>query len=227
MSLFSKHTRIIYYDLETTGLDYNTDEIISIGAIFGYNAKINYNINGRFMTENYYSTFHKYLIPTCKITHGAYEIHGIKKYNNELYLHEHLLDNSVFPKKGLEEFMQWLETCLLHDSKCDEIAHVILVAHNNKKFDSVVLKKNMKRFGVNFPGRQTLKFVDSLDIMKEYKKWNNFYLIEGTAPWGPVTEEIDSLSLDSCLKFLCGRIQGVSSLSVQSILKTEIKALKN
>ena len=45
---------------------------------------------------------------------------------------------------------------------------VILVSHNNMKYDSVVLLKNLNKWNVTLP--HFVKFVDSMDIMKNLKK---------------------------------------------------------
>ena len=63
---------IIYYDLETTGLNNQNRQrgvqIVSIGAVTEHGA-----------------TFHRYIIPTCQISDGATAVHGIELINGRLF----------------------------------------------------------------------------------------------------------------------------------------------
>ena len=115
----------IFYDLETTDFDPKNQhrgvEIISIGAI-----------NGKTGEE-----YHKYMVPTCDIHPDASKVNGIEKDGDGLVLKGQRL-KAGDPKEVLEDFMDWL----------DRQKYDFLVAHNNKKFDSVVLRNNLLKFGV-------------------------------------------------------------------------------
>ena len=134
---------VVYYDLETTGLNHYERQrgvqIVSIGAV----------------TENG-AQFHRYLIPTCGISEGATEVHGITKIDGEIYKNGWLKPNALRPRAGLQAFMDWLES---EDAQC-------LVSHNNLNFDSIVLKNAMSMFGVPRPKTRKWFFVDSLEVMR-------------------------------------------------------------
>ena len=89
--------KVIYYDLETTGLDHRTRhagvQICSLGAYFKEK-------NEKFM---------KYLIPTCNVHPMASRINGFQILDDELYKHGELLKDAVPLKRGLEEFLEFLE----------------------------------------------------------------------------------------------------------------------
>ena len=88
---------VIYYDLETTGL--NNEErqrgvqIVSIGAVTEFGA-----------------TFHRYIIPTCPISAGATDVHGIELIHGKLFKNGDWKENAVQPKDGLQLFMNWLDS---------------------------------------------------------------------------------------------------------------------
>ena len=87
---------VVYYDLETTGLN-NEDrqrgvQIVSIGAVTEYGA-----------------TFHRYILPTCPIDTEATEIHGIQMINGRLFKNGYWKENALNPKNGLQVFMDWLD----------------------------------------------------------------------------------------------------------------------
>ena len=91
--------KVIYFDLETTGLrpltGPNGVEIVQIGAICKRN--------------KYLKKTNIYLVPNGRISPGATQVHGLTR--DELI--GDLLDrkyNNVFrPKQGLQEFMNFLE----------------------------------------------------------------------------------------------------------------------
>ena len=119
---------VIFYDLETTNFDFIKEnrhkdvQIVSIGAV-----------NGKTGEE-----YHKYMVPTCAISPGASEINKIKKSGDGLTLRGTEVKAGQ-PKEVLEDFMDWLDR---------QSPEPVLVAHNNYAFDAVVLKNNLKRFGV-------------------------------------------------------------------------------
>ena len=93
---------VIYYDLETTGL--NNEErqrgvqIVSIGAVTEHGA-----------------TFHRYIIPTCPISPEATNVHDIELIDGRLCKNGYWKDNAVQPKEGLQLFMNWLDS---NDAEC-------------------------------------------------------------------------------------------------------------
>ena len=117
-------------------------QIVSIGAV-----------NGKTGEE-----YHKYMVPTCAISPGASEINKIKKSGDGLTLRGTEVKAGQ-PKEVLEDFMDWLDRQTMD----------FLVAHNNYGFDSIVLRNNLKRFGVNRQIRIS-KNKDSWAFMKKLKR---------------------------------------------------------
>ena len=137
---------VIFYDLETTNFKkenrHKDVQIVSIGAV-----------NGKTGEE-----YHKYMVPTCAISPGASEINKIKKSGDGLTLRGTEVKAGQ-PKEVLEDFMDWLDRQTMD----------FLVAHNNYGFDSIVLRNNLKRFGVNRQIRIS-KNKDSWAFMKKLKR---------------------------------------------------------
>ena len=48
------------------------------------------------------------------------------------------------------------------------VQNLVLVAHNGKKFDKVILENNLYLRGIETPGR--LHYADSIDIMRRIKQ---------------------------------------------------------
>ena len=89
---------VIYYDLETTGLNNRGRqrgvEIVSIGAVTEHGA-----------------TFHRYIEPPCDIDPEATAVHGISLINpGYLIKNGEWKENALDPKSGLQKFMDWLAT---------------------------------------------------------------------------------------------------------------------
>lgn len=108
-----KRSRIVYFDLETTGIDHSTQhdgvQICSIAA----------------STSNC-STVHKFkysLTPTCNFQTGATRLNGMKLIDGKLYKHNQPVKNAVSMKKGLQKFMEWISELLNHQ----QIDQIVLV----------------------------------------------------------------------------------------------------
>ena len=138
---------VVYYDLETTGLNVNRDQIVSIGAV----------------TENG-DEFEEYVVPTCRIHKNATKVHGIAKdhRNNRIYdvNTRYYIDADDDPENVLRRFMTWL---------WDNNA-TFLVAHANLRFDSIIFENCMEKFGLADEcdadqGENVIQLVDSLEIM--------------------------------------------------------------
>lgn len=85
-ALFPKECRIVVFDIETTGLNFRTDEIIELGAVELEGGEL-----GR--------TFRELAKPGCRIHPTATEVHG--------YTAEDLLDKQP-PIELVANFMNWL-----------------------------------------------------------------------------------------------------------------------
>ena len=108
-----KRSRIVYFDLETTGIDHSTQhEEIQICSIAASTS------NG--------STVHKFkysLTPTCNFQTGATRLNGMKLIDGKLYKHNQPVKNAVSMKKGLQKFMEWISDLLNHQ----QIDQIVLV----------------------------------------------------------------------------------------------------
>jgi DNA polymerase III alpha subunit (gram-positive type) len=109
----------IYFDLETTGLNTRSSEIVQIGAV---------HENG--------SEFMRYIIPNGQIGKGASRVNGITKHNGRLYKNGELIEDAADPSHGLNEFLRWIEDNSQYGDR------VILIGHNAIKFDAPMLMTN-------------------------------------------------------------------------------------
>ena len=105
--------------------------------------------------------FEVYIVPTCRISQGASNIHNIYKSGNRLVTGDGQLINAVSPHEGLNLFMSWLGSIPVQNL-------LVLVAHNGKTFDKVILENNLYLRGIETPGR--LRYADSMDIMRRIKQ---------------------------------------------------------
>lgn len=72
-NIYNKITKdVIFFDLETTGVDIKIDQIIEIYAV-------------KYTTAREQKTLHKYIKPTIPISPGAFETHGISIESLESY----------------------------------------------------------------------------------------------------------------------------------------------
>ncbi len=79
---------VVVYDTETTGLDRNNDEILSIGAVIIKGNKI-------LMSQ----TFEVYLKPSKEISTKSIEIHRIRPCD---------VENSLSAQEGIEKFLHFI-----------------------------------------------------------------------------------------------------------------------
>ena len=88
--------KVVYFDLETTGLNHRTQhsgvQIISIGAVTSRT-----------------QTFETYILPTCPISQSSSDIHGITLEDGELVDKDGYILQAQDPQDGLMAFMEWLE----------------------------------------------------------------------------------------------------------------------
>ena len=137
------NAKVIFYDLETTGLKpLAAIQICEIGAVF----------------ED--QEFHQFLIPKCQIQSGATTVHGITKRGEKyfyffyreiieihmkivnffsgekLFLNGSVITNAMNPEEGLKSFMDFLKSIVTGANKDEEC---ILVAHNGARYDHTVI----------------------------------------------------------------------------------------
>ena len=86
-------SNIVYFDLETTGLNHPTQKgvgIVSIGAILGK------------------KEFHRFMFPRYPITPRATEIHGIVKDGDKLLLNGSPICNFSTAEDGIKAFFKYI-----------------------------------------------------------------------------------------------------------------------
>lgn len=140
---FTDKMKVVYYDLETTGVNHSEKhknvQIIQIGAV----------------VEGSDESFSQYLIPTCDIEQESTKIHGIAVKGTGLSLHGKPLKCTEM-SKGLQHFLKFLE---------DLGEPLILVGYNSRKFDDFVLCHNLLRCKI-FPKKGVIeKLGDGQDIV--------------------------------------------------------------
>lgn len=115
--------KIVYYDLETTGLNWNRDaklhhvgvQIVSIGAYFKRDEK----------------KFESYLIPTKPIDPDATKVNGMSlNSDGDLVRNGSVVKDALELKSGLQYFISFLKDEVIR--KQDE--QVILVSYFNSFF---------------------------------------------------------------------------------------------
>ena len=136
-----KEERKLILDTETTGLDFDKDQIIEIGIV---------ELKENVLTQNY---FHEYINPKKDISLSAQKIHGISN--------EFLSDKPTFDKLA-QKFLDFIknDTLIIHNAEFDinfinkELQNCGLSNIKNDVIDTIKLAKK------EFPG-QTVN-LDSL-----------------------------------------------------------------
>ena len=97
--------KVIYYDLETTGLrpltGPNGVEIVQIGAVCKHTRNKN--------TQKLADGDGIYLVPKREISAGATLVHGLTRDELIGDLHDRKYSNVFRPKQGLQEFMNFVD----------------------------------------------------------------------------------------------------------------------
>jgi len=156
--------RKVYFDLETTGFG-NGVEPVQIGAVYQQ------------------QEFKQYIVPTCTIDRRASRIHNLYKRDNRLVNGDgETINEAVSLQEGLQRFVDWLSS-IAGRHGC------VLVAHNARNFDSIVLEKNLWRRGIEIPF--DLFYADSMDIMRKIQQNDG-------------RRNLPNIKLDTSLQYLCG-----------------------
>lgn len=170
--------KVVYFDLETTGLNHQSRhegvEICSIAAI---------NRPSR-------QRFYQHLIPQVPFMPAASRVNGMTKRHGYLFKNGELVANALPIEDGLQEFLKFLRKI---DTRTGDVgAPIILVAHNNFKFDGVVLKKNFIKYGYNWPAN--IMCADSMDLMRLVQQREL---------------GLRRISLNDCLQYFHGEMQAL------------------
>ena len=156
--------KLLNFDLETTGGKFH--EILHFGAY-----------------EETRGGLEQYVLPEREITDKATEIHGMYKKDEKLYNKRQNRLSACTPQIGCQRFFNYL-----HKVKgCGDDDYLVLCAHNCKRFDSkgkldVLNKLNTRNISLvtvlyaNLEDKGLIllpwfiKFSDSLDLMREYRR---------------------------------------------------------
>lgn len=110
-------------------------------------------------------TFNRYVLPTIEITPGATSVTGIHIVNSEMFHHKRKVD-SISIERCLLDFVEWLK----------QFQNPLLVCHNGKAFDSIILMKACLNTGnISLPIKG---FVDSLCVVREVLPGRKTYKLE-------------------------------------------------
>ena len=183
-SVYMQHA-IIVYDLETTGLNTSTAEIVELAAAIDPGCKQAFH--GYFRGQRNWGplpvvadSFSTLVLPESgAIPAAASRVNGI-------YI-EDLIGKPPFPEVA-KQFMEWLQGWR---KWCPpECKGIVLVAHNNFKYDAHVLLRQMKQHGLELPDYVSLG--DSLVAFRECFPGNcrRFNLQAITDEWVPKEKQV-------------------------------------
>ncbi|XP_026856856.2 protein PML [Electrophorus electricus] len=144
---------LVFFDLETTGLDTSTCDIVQLSAISGN------------------KIFNVYMLPRCTMTDGASRVTGLTTCADGLFLHGQSLD-TIPVKEALKSFISFLKT----------INNPLLVGHNCRRFDSPILLRIMSEFHLLDEFLDVLSgFLDTLPLSREMfglQKYSQPFLVQ-------------------------------------------------
>ena len=138
------------------------------------------------------------MVPTCEIPPDASRVNHIERSGDGLTLRGVPVEAGQ-PKEVLEDFMDWLDR---------QSPDPVMMGHNNIAFDAVVLKNNLKRFGVKRQIRNSQN-KDSWLWMKELKNTNSkfpFVYIWPERAYCYFISEFPELDFQSCKLEQCLKI---------------------
>ncbi|XP_062858652.1 protein PML-like [Trichomycterus rosablanca] len=145
--------RLVFFDLETTGLNTSSCDICQLSAICGKRV------------------FNAYLFPRCPIDYGASKVTGLTTQDKQLLLHGQPVE-TVPIKEALKSFISFLST----------VNRPILVGHNCKRFDCPILLRILREFDLldNFFDVVS-GFLDTLLLSREMfslQKYSQPFLVQ-------------------------------------------------
>ncbi|MBN3307851.1 PML protein, partial [Amia calva] len=135
------HHRLVFFDLETTGLGTMCD-IIQLSAVSGDH------------------TFNVYMVPRQPIQRGASVITGFRVRRQQLYLHNRSLPTNTL-REALTSFLAFLH--MFHKP--------LLAGHNIRRFDCPVLLRALDEVHLRGEFKHTISgFLDTLLLARELLK---------------------------------------------------------
>lgn len=145
----------VFYDLETTGLDVTTAAVVEIAARvcplwLAYFDAANAETTTTKVSDSLSVAFNQRVKPYCTIPKEVINIHGI---TNEM-----VRDCPTFTEthKSFDAFLQNVR-------EKTGVATVLLIAHNNFKYDAEVMRYECKRAGIS--GLDYIQHGDTLHVL--------------------------------------------------------------
>ncbi|KAI4874325.1 hypothetical protein NFI96_013952 [Prochilodus magdalenae] len=133
--------RTVFFDLETTGLGSSCD-IVQLAAVSGSH------------------TLNLFMVPRCRMDPGASRVTGFRVRRHQLFLHRKpVLTNSL--REALVSFITFLRM----------FGRPLLVGHNIRRFDCLVLARVLDEFGLKAAFQTVVVgFLDSLPLARQLLK---------------------------------------------------------
>ncbi|CAL8321523.1 unnamed protein product [Gadus morhua 'NCC'] len=134
---FADMQSVVFFDLETTGLDTKRCDIIQLAAISGD------------------LTFNMYMMPQVAIDRGATAVTGFRVHNGKLFQNGRAMNTAIL-HEALASFLDFLWSLE---------QPVLLAAHNARRFDIPVLDKALFRCSLDEDFQQLgSRFLDTLPL---------------------------------------------------------------
>ncbi|XP_061780829.1 DNA polymerase III subunit epsilon-like [Nerophis lumbriciformis] len=146
---------VVFFDLETTGLDTQVCDIVQISAVYAERV------------------FNAYTVPRCDITKEAARLTGFSVTDGALFLHGQPV-STVPLHQALVSFIDFLR------SFCGP---VYLAAHNANRFDAPVLNRVLKEFSLLEQFQRVVpRFLDTFLLSKHlfprFPSYSQRYMVE-------------------------------------------------
>ncbi|XP_066523102.1 DNA polymerase III PolC-type [Hoplias malabaricus] len=130
---------LVFFDLETTGLDTSSCDIVQLSAVSGE------------------QMFNAYLLPRCPMTFGASKVTGLTTSRRRLLLHGCPVD-TIPITEALKRFISFLRT----------FNRPVLVGHNCRRFDCPILLRVLRKFSLLEDFLDVVcEFLDTLPLSRE------------------------------------------------------------
>ncbi|KAI1889410.1 hypothetical protein AGOR_G00162590 [Albula goreensis] len=130
---------LVFFDLETTGLDVDVCDIVQLSAISGER------------------TFNAHVVPCCTMTEEASRVTGFTVQDQGLLLHGRPVE-TVSLRQALTAFIHFLHS----------LNQPVLAAHNAKRFDCPVLARALCELSLQVQFQQAVAgFLDTYLLSRE------------------------------------------------------------
>jgi DNA polymerase III epsilon subunit-like protein len=188
----------MFWDVESTSKVPTEDHIISIGAVLATYSRASFHR---------VSSFHTYIRTKRAIDPAAFAVHGISA---------DMLHGAPALATGIHRLTEWVQETV-------GSGRVVLMAHNGRGFDDVILFCNLYRGGLCFDtflaDINCYGFLDTLPLLRGVLRKCAVY----PAPCNPATKRV-SFALGHCYTSYCGGtlLEGAHDALVDSTALVDI-----